>query len=68
MKASRSASPDAVAQLALEHIVVTSVDRDDLADGGAEHFAETIRAIRVSAPNDHDRSSDARFPAQGWRA
>jgi lipoic acid synthetase len=40
----------AVAQLALEHIVVTSVDRDDLADGGAQHFAETIRAIRVSAP------------------
>jgi len=40
----------AVAQLALEHIVVTSVDRDDLADGGAKHFAETIRAIRVSAP------------------
>jgi lipoic acid synthetase len=40
----------AAAQLALEHIVVTSVDRDDLADGGAKHFAETIRAIRVSAP------------------
>jgi lipoic acid synthetase len=41
---------EAVAELALEHIVVTSVDRDDLADGGAEHFAETIRAIRVAAP------------------
>ena len=40
----------AVAQLALEHVVVTSVDRDDLADGGARHFAETIRAIRTSSP------------------
>src|SRR5580692_724090 len=36
----------AVAKLGLKHVVVTSVDRDDLADGGAEHFAETIRAIR----------------------
>ena len=37
---------DAVAKLGLSHVVVTSVDRDDLADGGAEHFAMTIRAIR----------------------
>ncbi len=41
----------AVAQLGLEHVVVTSVDRDDLADGGAEHFARTIRAIRDASPN-----------------
>jgi len=41
---------DAVAKLALEHVVVTSVDRDDLADGGAGHFAATIRAIRATAP------------------
>ncbi|WP_290991635.1 lipoyl synthase [Hyphomicrobium sp.] len=41
---------EAVAHLALEHVVVTSVDRDDLADGGARHFAETIRAIRVASP------------------
>ena len=34
---------DAVAKLGLTHVVVTSVDRDDLADGGAEHFARTIR-------------------------
>ncbi|TDH63656.1 lipoyl synthase [Dankookia rubra] len=40
---------DAVAKLGLRHVVVTSVDRDDLADGGAEHFAETIRAIRAAA-------------------
>ncbi|WP_372622840.1 lipoyl synthase [Falsiroseomonas sp.] len=41
---------DAVARLGLKHVVVTSVDRDDLADGGAEHFAETIRAIRQATP------------------
>ena len=40
----------ATAKLGLNHIVVTSVDRDDLADGGAEHFAQTIRAIRTHAP------------------
>jgi lipoic acid synthetase len=37
---------DATAKLGLEHVVVTSVDRDDLGDGGAGHFAETITAIR----------------------
>ena len=41
---------DAVAKLGLSHVVVTSVDRDDLADGGANHFAKTIRAIRAAAP------------------
>src|SRR5712692_6229691 len=40
----------AVAALGLAHIVVTSVDRDDLADGGAGHFAQTIAAIRAAAP------------------
>lgn len=37
---------DAVAKLGLNHVVVTSVDRDDLDDGGAEHFVRTIAAIR----------------------
>ncbi|WAJ30904.1 lipoyl synthase [Antarcticirhabdus aurantiaca] len=41
----------AVAKMGLSHVVITSVDRDDLADGGAEHFARTIRAIRAAAPN-----------------
>src|ERR1043166_1447773 len=40
----------ATAKLGLAHIVVTSVDRDDLGDGGARHFAETIRAIRARCP------------------
>jgi lipoic acid synthetase len=41
----------AVAELGLAHVVVTSVDRDDLEDGGAEHFAATIRAIRTTSPH-----------------
>ena len=41
---------EAVAQMGLRHAVVTSVDRDDLPDGGAEIFAATIRAIREHAP------------------
>ena len=41
---------EAVAKLGLNHVVVTSVDRDDLADGGAAHFAATILAIRRLAP------------------
>jgi lipoic acid synthetase len=40
---------DAVAKMGLKHVVVTSVDRDDLADGGAGHFAAVIRAIREHA-------------------
>ena len=40
----------AVAQLGLEHVVITSVDRDDLADGGAAHFAAVIGAIRAATP------------------
>jgi len=40
----------AVAKLGLAHVVITSVDRDDLDDGGAEHFVLTIRAIRRAAP------------------
>jgi len=41
---------DAVAKLGLAHVVITSVDRDDLADGGAAHFAATISAVRAAAP------------------
>jgi lipoic acid synthetase len=41
---------DAVQKLGLSHVVITSVDRDDLADGGAAHFAQTIRAVRHRAP------------------
>jgi lipoic acid synthetase len=39
-----------VAKLGLSHVVITSVDRDDLADGGAGHFAGVIRAIRAHSP------------------
>ena len=40
----------ATAKLGLAHIVITSVDRDDLDDGGASHFAAVIRAIRAQCP------------------
>ena len=42
---------NAVAKMGLNHVVVTSVDRDDLEDGGAHHFAEVIRAIRERSPD-----------------
>ncbi|MDB5418796.1 MAG: lipA [Phenylobacterium sp.] len=41
---------DAVAKMGLKHVVITSVDRDDLADGGAGQFVAVIRAIRAAAP------------------
>lgn len=41
---------DAVKKLGLKHVVITSVDRDDVDDGGAEHFAQTIRAVRHQNP------------------
>ncbi|MEM8870591.1 MAG: lipoyl synthase [Pseudomonadota bacterium] len=40
----------AVQKLGLNHVVITSVDRDDLEDGGAEHIAQTIRAVRRKTP------------------
>jgi lipoic acid synthetase len=42
---------DAVRKLGLAHVVITSVDRDDLEDGGAAHFAEVINNIRAKSPN-----------------
>lgn len=41
----------AVQKLGLRHVVLTSVDRDDLEDGGANHFAQTIEYIRTTAPD-----------------
>jgi lipoic acid synthetase len=41
---------DAVRRLALRYVVITSVDRDDLMDGGASEFAATVRSVRESAP------------------
>ena len=40
----------AIRELGLEYVVITSVNRDDLADGGAAHFAATVRAVRRHAP------------------
>ena len=47
----------AAAQMGLSHVVVTSVDRDDIPDRGAAHYAATIRAIRESSPRRTSRSS-----------
>jgi len=41
---------DAVAKMELEHVVITSVDRDDLSDGGAQHFVDVIDGIRNASP------------------
>jgi lipoic acid synthetase len=41
----------AVKKLGLNHVVITSVDRDDVEDGGAKHFAQTIRAVRRQSPD-----------------
>ncbi|MEM6913771.1 MAG: lipoyl synthase [Pseudomonadota bacterium] len=41
---------DAVAEMGLKHVVITSVDRDDLEDGGAQHFVDVIEAIRARSP------------------
>ena len=41
---------EAVALLGLSHVVITSVDRDDLSDGGAQHFADVIRSVRTRSP------------------
>lgn len=56
----RAAPPDpeepsnvgrALATMGLDYVVITSVDRDDLPDGGSEHYAECVRAIRAEAPD-----------------
>ncbi|MGH8705221.1 MAG: lipoyl synthase [Burkholderiales bacterium] len=41
---------DTIARLALRYVVITSVDRDDLRDGGAQHFVDCIRAVRAASP------------------
>ena len=41
---------EAVKEMKLQHVVITSVDRDDLADGGAQHFVDVINAIRAASP------------------
>lgn len=41
---------EAVVKMGLKHVVITSVDRDDLADGGAQHFVDVIHAIRDASP------------------
>jgi lipoic acid synthetase len=42
---------ETIARLRLSYVVITSVDRDDLRDGGAQHFVDCIRAVRAASPN-----------------
>src|SRR6266702_1051702 len=56
---------EAVAALGLAHVVVTSVDRDDLDDGGAEHFAQTIAAIRGAAPGTRSEEHTSELQSRG---
>ncbi len=53
---------EAAAKLGLEHIVVTSVDRDDLPDGGAGQFVKVIEALRRDDAANHDRNPHPRLP------
>ena len=57
-----------IAALGLRYVVITSVDRDDLRDGGAQHFVDCIRAVREHSPRDADRSAGARISAAGSTA
>ena len=52
----------AAAQMELKHVVVTSVDRDDVPDRGAGHYAATIRALKAKLPDGVRRGADARLP------
>ena len=56
---------EAVRRMKLKHVVITAVARDDLKDGGANHFARTIDAIREMDSLDCDRSAGARFSCPG---
>jgi lipoyl synthase len=57
---------EAVRRLKLKHVVITAVARDDLKDGGAEHFARTIRAIREMDPSIVIEVLVPDFHAQDW--
>ncbi len=59
---------NAVKQMGLTHVVITSVDRDDLADGGARAFRRGDPRDPGGDADDDDRNPDARLPAQGGRA
>ena len=56
----------AIAEWGLDYVVITSVDRDDLPDGGAAHFAQTVQYLKV-APAGASRVCDARVYGGGGR-
>ena len=58
---------DSVALMRLRYVVLTSVNRDDLPDGGAAHYAACIRAIKQRNPGHRGRGADAGFPGRAAR-
>ena len=58
---------EVVVTMGLEHVVITSVDRDDLDDGGAFQFVRCIEEIRKAAPTTTIELADTGFSAQAWR-
>lgn len=58
----------AVAEMGLNHVVVTSVDRDDLEDGGARHFADVVAATRAENPQTTIEILTPDFLRKGWEA
>ena len=58
---------ETVALMKLSHVVITSVDRDDLKDGGAQHFAEVVHQIRAQSPKTTIEILTPDFLAQGQR-
>ena len=59
---------ESVALMGLKYVVLTSVDRDDLSDGGAGHYAACVRAIKARCPGNHRRSADPRLPGRHGRS
>jgi len=58
----------AVAEMGLNHVVITSVDRDDLEDGGARHFADVVEATRAANPQTTIEILTPDFLRKGWEA
>ena len=64
---SRENAARTVELMKLSYVVLTSVDRDDLPDGGAAHYAACVRAIKQALPGDCGRGADAGLPGRCWR-
>ena len=59
---------ETIAKLKLSYVVITSVDRDDLKDGGAQHFVDCIRAVRATIAAHRPSKCWCRTSAAAWSA